>query len=93
MPTISITKFKDLGAVIKAVRQSNEIRQEDLAESLGFSRDYLREIESGKPNLFASRLFRILNKLGIHVSISYELPKHTQSAEEQTQIATAHSRG
>lgn len=75
MPTITVTKFKDLGSVIRAVRQSKGVRQEDLSQSLGFSRDYLREIESGKPSLLTSRLFRILNKLGIRVTVTYDLPK------------------
>lgn len=78
MPTIGITNFKDLGAVIKAVRQSRGLRQEDFSDALGFSRNYLREIESGKPNLFVSRLFRSLNRLGIRVTVTYELPQNGQ---------------
>lgn len=93
MPSISVTKFRDLGAVIKAVRQSREIRQEDLSESLGFSRDYLREIESGKPNLLTSRLFRTLNKLGIRVTVTYELPNNTPPGEELTQKASEQDHG
>lgn len=81
MPTITVTKFKDLGSVIRAVRQSRGVRQEDLSESLGFSRDYLREIESGKPSLLASRLFRTLNKLGIRVTVTYDLPKQQSHGE------------
>jgi len=81
MPTIGITNFKDLGAVIKAVRESQGIRQEDVSDTLGFSRNYLREIESGKPNLFASRLFRTLNKLGIRLTVTYELPKSHQKTD------------
>ena len=78
MPTIGITNFKDLGAVIKAVRESEGIRQEDVSDALGFSRNYLREIESGKPNLFSSRLFRTLNKLGICLTVTYQLPTRHQ---------------
>ena len=74
MTTVQIRKFADLGTVVKAVREQSGVRQEDLAESLGFSRNYLHSLESGRPNLFATRLFRTLNKLGIRVSVTYELP-------------------
>ncbi|MGV8858220.1 helix-turn-helix domain-containing protein [Rhodoglobus sp.] len=83
MPTIGITNFKDLGAVVKVARQAQGIRQEDIAETLGFSRNYLREIESGKPNLFASRLFRTLNKLGIRVTVTYELTHQGSEFDEE----------
>ncbi|HEY5224935.1 MAG TPA: helix-turn-helix domain-containing protein [Microbacteriaceae bacterium] len=75
MPSIEVRTFRDLGAVVKAVRSARAIRQEDLAESLGFSRDYLRGIEDGKPNLYVARLFRTLNRLGIRVSVTFELPQ------------------
>jgi HTH-type transcriptional regulator/antitoxin HipB len=81
MPTIEIRKYQDLGAVVKAARESRAIRQEDLSESLGFSRYYLREIESGKPNLFVSRLFRTLNKLGIRITVSYRLPNDRSDSD------------
>jgi transcriptional regulator with XRE-family HTH domain len=84
---MGITNFKDLGGLIKAVRQSNGIRQEDISDALGFSRNYLREIESGKPNLFASRLFRTLNKLGIRVTVTYELPKSRQETNASQTVS------
>ena len=75
MSTVTIRRFRDLGAVIKAVRESRGIRQEDLAENLAISRNYLQELENGKPTLYITRLFRALNKLGITVSVTYTLEK------------------
>ena len=71
MPTMQVRKFRDIGPVIKAVRESRAVRQEDLAEQLAFSRDYLIDLEKGKGNLYISRLFRTLNELGITVTLTY----------------------
>jgi len=51
MPTVQVRKFRDIGPVIKAVRESCAIRQEDLAKQLAFSRDYLIDLEKGSGGL------------------------------------------
>jgi HTH-type transcriptional regulator/antitoxin HipB len=71
MPTVQVRKFRDIGPVIKAVRESRAVRQEDLAEQLAFSRDYLIDLEKGKGSLYITRLFRTLNELGISVTLTY----------------------
>jgi transcriptional regulator with XRE-family HTH domain len=73
MYTARILRFRDFGAVIKAVRESRGQRQEDLADALVISRNYLQELENGKPNLYVTRLFRALNKLGIEITVTYTL--------------------
>ncbi|SKB02450.1 Helix-turn-helix domain-containing protein [Agreia bicolorata] len=73
MPEVQVRKISDIGAIVKATREAKGIRQDDLATSLGFSRNYLRELESGRPNLFTTRLFRALHRLGITVSVTYDL--------------------
>ena len=72
MPTVQVRKFRDIGPVIKAVRESRAVRQEDLAEQLAFSRDYLIDLEKGKGSLYITRLFRTLNELGITVTLTYD---------------------
>ncbi|MES2094830.1 MAG: hypothetical protein V4531_13620 [Actinomycetota bacterium] len=71
MPTVKVRKFRDIGPVIKAVREGRAVRQEDLAEQLAFSRDYLIDLEKGKGSLYITRLFRTLNELGITVTLTY----------------------
>lgn len=73
MYTVTIRRFRDLGAVIKAVRRSRGVRQDELAEDLAITRNYLQELENGKPTLYISRLFRALNKLGITLTVTYTL--------------------
>ena len=72
MPTVQVRKFSDIGPVIKAVREDRAVRQEDLADQLAFSRDYLIDLEKGKGSLYITRLFRTLNELGISVTLTYQ---------------------
>ena len=71
MPTLNARKQQDVAAVIRAVREEAGISQTDLAERLAFSRDYMVDLESGKGNVYTSRLFRVLHELGITVTLTY----------------------
>jgi HTH-type transcriptional regulator/antitoxin HipB len=71
--TLEATRFRDIGAAIKAVREDLDIPQDVLADELGFSRHYLSAIENGKPNLYITRLFRLLRRLNIQVDIRFQL--------------------
>lgn len=71
MPSLPARKLKDVAAVIKAAREDAGISQTDLAQRLGFSRDYMIDLESGKPSLYTTRLFRVLHELGIAVTLEY----------------------
>jgi len=71
MPTLTARKLQDVAAVIRAAREDAGLRQEELAERLGFSRDYMVDLESGKGNVFTTRLFRALHELGITMTLTY----------------------
>lgn len=80
MPTIEIRKPADLGQALRAAREARSVTQEELASSLGFSRYYLGELESGKPTTYATRLFRVLRKLGVRVTVSFDAPVRRDNA-------------
>jgi HTH-type transcriptional regulator / antitoxin HipB len=71
MPTLTARKLPDIAAVIKAAREDAGLSQSELAERLVFSRDYMVDLESGRGNLYTSRLFRVLHRLGITVTLTY----------------------
>lgn len=64
-----ISSPDDLGAFLRALREERGITQEQLAEDLGITRQYLHEIETGKPNLYSTRLFSLLRLLGVRVKV------------------------
>jgi HTH-type transcriptional regulator/antitoxin HipB len=71
MPTLKARKQTDIAAVIKAAREDAGVSQADLAKRLAFPRDYMIDLESGKGNVYTSRLFRVLHELGITVTLTY----------------------
>jgi len=72
VPTITVNRFRDLGAVIKAARESRGQRQNELASELQITRQYLQDLENGRPNLYITRLLRSMNSLGITITVSYD---------------------
>ena len=71
MPILKARKLNDVAAVIKAAREDAGLRQDELAERLAFSRDYMIDLESGKGNVYTTRLFRVLHELGITMTLTY----------------------
>lgn len=71
MPSLNARKQQDIAAVIKAAREDAGVSQANLAERLAFPRDYMIDLESGKGNVYTSRLFRVLHELGITVTLTY----------------------
>ena len=70
-PWAVVRSPEDLGACVARLRFAHGLTQAELAERLGITRRYLYEIESGRPNLYAQRLFEIINMLGATVTVAY----------------------
>ena len=58
-----------LADALARLRYEHGLTQEELAETLGVSRRYVWELENGKPNLYATRLFELLRELGAHLEV------------------------
>ena len=71
MPRVIVRKPRDIGSTIKAARQDNGLSQEELANRLGFNRDYLVDLEAGATNLFTRRLLAAFHELGVTVTLTY----------------------
>lgn len=59
-----INTAADLGRFLRDLRVQRGLTQAQLAEDLGVTRQYVAEIENGKPNLYSERLFQSLRLLG-----------------------------
>ena len=64
-----ILSTEDLGLAIRAVRKSSQVRQDDLAGAVGVSRRFTAEVERGKSTVQFGRVLRLLEELGIYLSI------------------------
>ncbi len=60
--------------MIRAVRKTTHVRQDDLAGAVGVSRQFAVDVEKGKPTVQFGRLMLLLDELGIalHVDIPDE---------------------
>lgn len=71
MPSLSARRPRDIASVIRAAREDAGISQTELSERLAFPRDYMVDLESGRANLYAQRLFRVMHELGVTMTLEY----------------------
>lgn len=60
---------KALGRELARLRFERGLTQGELADALGVTRRYIYELETGRPTLFATRLFELLRELGAHLEV------------------------
>jgi transcriptional regulator with XRE-family HTH domain len=61
----TIASPEDLGLLIRAVRKSANVRQDDLSAVAGVSRQFAIDVERGKPTAQLGRVLLLLKELGI----------------------------
>jgi hypothetical protein len=69
MKTIQINDMKQLGAIARAVRKRQRLRQDEVGR---FSHTLIGDIEAGKPTAQIGKVIAALRELGIRVHV--ELP-------------------
>ena len=91
-----IQSVGDLGLVIRAVRKSRGVRQDDLASTVKVSKQFAVDVERGKPTVQFDRVLLLLKELGITMSVDIDdaaLKKieqlQTQRQEKASQVAAA----
>lgn len=62
---IDIESTKQLGNVLKAVRKSQSIRQDDMADIIGSSHVYVMDVEKGAEGVNIGGIFRLMEEMGI----------------------------
>lgn len=67
--TVQISSTKHLGAVVRATRKWQELRQDEVGR---FSHTFIGELEGGKPTAQLGKVLEALRELGIKVQV--ELP-------------------
>ncbi len=60
---------ESLGTAIRHYRQEAGLTQEELASRAGLHRTYLSELEQGKETEQLRRLLRVLNQLGVRITL------------------------
>lgn len=66
----------DLGVVIRALRKAAGVRQDDLAATVGVSKQFASDAEHGKPTAQVGLLMKLLEELGGRLEV--EVPDSLQ---------------
>lgn len=66
---IHITKPTMIGPAVRATRKSLALRQDDAAGTIGVSENFLSKVERGGDAVQWSKLFQVMQQLGIKVTI------------------------
>lgn len=79
----------DLALVVRAVRKSVGVRQDDLAGAVGVSRQFAVDVEKGKPTVQFGKVLQLLEELGVVLSV--DLPEDASRALETLRLSTGHT--
>lgn len=74
---MQIRTVKDLGAIIRDRRKKQGLDQADLAARVGVSRQWIVEVEKGKPRAEVSLILKTLDALGVMIDLDDDAPKKT----------------
>jgi HTH-type transcriptional regulator / antitoxin HipB len=86
MPPVNpLRNLKDLGAAIRERRRQLGLDQKALAARVGVSRQWIVEVEHGKPRAAVGLVLQTLEALGLQLGID-EAPKGPQDASAAADI-------
>jgi len=77
----TIASPEDLGLLIRAVRKSTNVRQDDLSAVAGVSRQFAIDVERGKPTAQLGRVLLLLQELGI--TLTADIPEEAAEILEK----------
>jgi len=76
-----IRTMKDLAAAIRSRRKTLGLDQAALATAVGVSREWVIDIEKGKPRVEAALVLRTLSALGLTVNLTAETGEKPHARE------------
>lgn len=63
--------IKSVGIIVRRERKRAGLRQDELAGAAGVGTRFIVELEAGKPTLQTGKLLRVLDTLGIKVTLNW----------------------
>lgn len=84
LPSLALRTAKDIGALIRERRRRLGLNQRDLATKVGVSRQWVVEVEHGKPRAELSLVLRALDALGVRL-----VPDAEKSSSRKSKLSSA----
>lgn len=66
---LPLVTVEDAGVVIRALRKHSGIRIDDFALTAKVSKQFMTDLEGGKPTVGMGRVLAMLNAMGVRVSL------------------------
>lgn len=66
---ITVRSVADLGLALRATRKGSKVRLDDLADIAGVSKQFVSDVERGKPTVQLGLTLRLLAEMGLHVTV------------------------
>jgi transcriptional regulator with XRE-family HTH domain len=66
---IPISSMVELGLLIRSVRRASGVRIDDLAATAGMSKQFVQDVEHGKPTVQMGLVLKLLAELGMPLTI------------------------
>jgi transcriptional regulator with XRE-family HTH domain len=94
-----ITSVTELGTLIRATRKSVDMRLDDLAATSNLSKQFVNDVELGKPGVQMGKVLQVLQELGVHMyvdvpdSVNDQLVHARNLITKTTQRRQARARG
>lgn len=82
---VKVSNVKQAGLLLRAVRKSQSLRQDDLAGSAGVGHVFVRDAERGKETIEFGRFIRLLDELGIRME--FDVPESSIPEYERLRAA------
>jgi transcriptional regulator with XRE-family HTH domain len=87
-----ITTVTELGTLVRATRKSVAMRIDDLAATSNLSKQFVNDVELGKPGVQLGKVLQVLQELGVHMYIDVPYSVNEQLANARNQIANTTER-
>jgi transcriptional regulator with XRE-family HTH domain len=84
---IELDSADAMGAVVRASRKAQSIRQDDAAGSIGVSESFMGKVENGDDSVQWGKLFQVLEGLGVRVILDVPDEAADQLAAAQQLLA------
>jgi len=90
-----ITIPVELGLLIRSVRRASGVRIDDLAATAGLSKQFVQDVEHGKPTVQLGLVLKLLAELGMPLTVdipeaaSREIPAVRQRAHAKLNARSA----
>jgi transcriptional regulator with XRE-family HTH domain len=88
----NIRSVADLGVLVRAARKEAQVRIDDFAATMGMSKQFMTDLELGKPGVQLGKVLQVLEELGLHVYVDVPDSTRAQLQRSSDLIARTTSR-